>query len=115
MQIFRRSAIRWWTSPVTNPEKTLNISSYGELDKVVQCAPNFPILDANMFALLQKYNRTGCNYQDPLSGDFVECVGTENIRFTACGFGIDEVSTVATTHVGVQVAVLLRHSQLYME
>lgn len=38
-----------------------------------------------------KHNKTACNYIDPVKNTLVECSGREDIRFTKCGFGVEEV------------------------
>eukprot|EP00873_Tetraselmis_striata_P029058 jgi/Tetstr1/449322/TSEL_003837.t1 len=90
-QYFRRSALRWWTSPTNDPSKTANMTRYGNLQDVVQCSWYWPRIDAAEHSMLQKYNKTACNFEDPLTGAFIRCAGGESIRFTTCGPGVDEI------------------------
>lgn len=67
------------------------MTRYGNLQDVVQCSWYWPRIDAAEHSMLQKYNKTACNFEDPLTGAFIRCAGGESIRFTTCGPGVDEV------------------------
>jgi len=91
-QYFRRSAIRWFTSPVFETNKTRGLKGFADIRGLKWCLPRGLAVHPFILALIRKFNITACNYADPLrQGDIVSCVGNEDLEFSACGFGIDEI------------------------
>jgi hypothetical protein len=83
---------------LNNPEKTINITGFGDLKNAVLCSPGSSRkIGPDVYALLLKHNKTACNYVEPRSGGLITCVGTEDLRFTKCDFGVDEVHTASST------------------
>eukprot|EP00873_Tetraselmis_striata_P037758 jgi/Tetstr1/458022/TSEL_044531.t1 len=110
-QYFRRPGFRWWTSPVVDVDRTIGINGYADLEDVIQCTPATLRLDANLYSLLIRHKKTACGYEDPRTGQLVECSGGESIRFHKCNFGIEEVMGQSQTELGGAAHVM--HGMVY--
>jgi len=98
-QYMRRPGLRWWTSPVLNPERTINITGFGDLTNIVMCTVgNTNRIETNTYASLVKHNKTGCNYIPPHQDELIQCTGAEDIRFSPCNFGVEEVLDLSETN-----------------
>jgi len=90
-QYFRRSGIRWFTSPVVDTNKTRGVQGFKDLSGVQWCLPRGNTVNTVILTLLRMYNKTACNYNDVVTEDTVPCQGSEDIKFLPCGYGIEEL------------------------
>jgi hypothetical protein len=95
-----------------DPERTLNVTGFGDLDNVVLCALASRTLSPHIYASMVKHNKTACGYSDPGSGVIVECTGRENLRFSPCNFGIEEVLGISETNPATHIMHGMVYDQL---